>query len=119
MSSNLDQPLKIEVRLPSSHPQLLPGLDIWLRLGLISDAQVRQICRDLVCPVVLQPQTKPEPQNVETLHATSLQGTPPVVTKPNILARMLQSLGAELSVRWLLFLGMFLVVVSSGVLAAS
>ncbi len=32
---------------------------------------------------------------------------------------MLQSLGAELSVRWLLFLGVFLVVVSSGVLAAS
>ncbi len=119
MSSNLDQPLKIEVRLPSSHPQLLPGLDTWLRLGLISDAQVRQICRDLVCPVVLQPQAKPEPQNVETLHATSLRDPPPVATKPNILARMLQSLGAELSVRWLLFLGMFLVVVSSGVLAAS
>jgi cell division protein FtsL len=32
---------------------------------------------------------------------------------------MLQSLGAELSVRWLLFLGMFLVVLSSGVLAGS
>ena len=32
---------------------------------------------------------------------------------------MLQSLGEELSVRWLLFLGVFLVVLSSGVLAAS
>jgi hypothetical protein len=32
---------------------------------------------------------------------------------------MLQSLQAELSVRWLLFLGVFMVVVSSGVLAAS
>jgi hypothetical protein len=39
--------------------------------------------------------------------------------KPSVLAGMLQSLMAELSVRWLLFLGMFLVVVSSGVLAAS
>ena len=35
------------------------------------------------------------------------------------LTFMLQCLQAELSVPWLLFLGMFLVVVSSGVLAAS
>ncbi len=123
MSSNSDQLLKIEVRLPSSHPQLLVGLETWLRLGLISDAQVRQICREfLVCAVVLQPQVKPEPQNLEILHPRSLNHshTPvPIAQQPNILARMLQSLGAELSVRWLLFLGMFLVVVSSGVLAAS
>jgi hypothetical protein len=32
---------------------------------------------------------------------------------------MLQSLAEELSVRWLLFLGVFLVVLSSGVVAAS
>ncbi len=124
MSANFDRPLKIEIRLPSSHPQILLGLDTWLSLGLISDAQVRQICQEfLVCPIVLQPQTQPQaqPQNVETLpHVTPLQqDTPPRVHKPNILTRMLQSLGAELSVRWLLFLGMFLVVVSSGVLAAS
>ncbi|WP_017317533.1 hypothetical protein [Mastigocladopsis repens] len=121
MSSNFDPPLKIELRLPSTHPELLHGLDVWLRLGLISDAQVRQICREfLVCHVVLQPQAIPEPQ-VETLPATSLQrnNATPIPKEPNILARMLQSLGEELSVRWLLFLGIFLVVVSSGVLAAS
>ncbi len=38
---------------------------------------------------------------------------------PNIFATMLPSLMAELSVRWLLFLGVFLVILSSGVLAAS
>jgi hypothetical protein len=38
---------------------------------------------------------------------------------PSWLTEMLQSLQAELSVRWLLFLGVFMVVVSSGVLAAS
>jgi hypothetical protein len=38
---------------------------------------------------------------------------------PIWLTEMLQSLQAELSVRWLLFLGVFMVVVSSGVLAAS
>ncbi|MBH8572250.1 DUF2157 domain-containing protein, partial [Nostocaceae cyanobacterium CENA369] len=131
MSSPLDRPLKIELKLPSSHPQLLEGLDIWLRLGLISDAQVRQLCREyLVCAVVFQAQTEPEQQvtfatsdPVQQSAVTMLRGTsigkPPQPTKPNIVATMLQSLGAELSVRWLLFLGVFLVVVSSGVLAAS
>ncbi len=130
MSSPLDRPLEIEIRLPSSHPQLLEGLDIWLRLGLISDAQVRQLCREfLVCRVVLQAQIEPEAQvtvatsdPVKQLPVAVLQThrqRPSQPAKPNFLATMLQSLGAELSVRWLLFLGVFLVVVSSGVLAAS
>ncbi|MDZ7963462.1 MAG: DUF2157 domain-containing protein [Nostoc sp. DedSLP03] len=132
MSSPLERPLKIEIRLPSSHPQLLEGLDIWLRLGLISDTQVRQLCREfLVCAVVLQPQTEahtkvvfPTSDPVQQLPVAALQsssGKQPQQkpAKPNFIGTMLQSLGAELSVRWLLFLGVFLVVVSSGVLAAS
>ncbi|WGV27737.1 DUF2157 domain-containing protein [Halotia branconii] len=130
MSSPLERPLKIEIRLPSSHPDLLAGLDVWLRLGLISDAQVRQLCCEfLVCRVVLQPQIEPEPQvtvaisdPVNQLPVGVLQGRrqpPASPAKPNFLTTMLQSLGAELSVRWLLFLGVFLVIVSSGVLAAS
>ncbi|KAF3884244.1 MULTISPECIES: hypothetical protein [Nostocales] len=127
MSPNLDPPLKIELRLPSTHPELLQGLDLWLDMGLISDAQVRQICQEhLVCRVVLQPQTLPKPQkpvaynNIEKLRVTPPPPAKrPIPQKPNILAQMLQSLGEELSVRWLLFLGMFLVVLSSGVLAAS
>lgn len=59
MPSPLDRHVKFEVRLPSDHPQLLEGLDTWLRLGLMSDAQAKQLCREfLVCPVVLQPQTQ-------------------------------------------------------------
>ncbi|MBN4006996.1 DUF2157 domain-containing protein [Nostoc sp. LPT] len=132
MSSPLERPLKIEIRLPSSHPQLLEGLDIWLRLGLISDAQVRQLCREfLVCAVVLQPQAEAKTKvvfatsdPVQQLPIAALQsssGKQPQQkpAKPNFISTMLQSLGAELSVRWLLFLGVFLVVVSSGVLAAS
>ncbi|AFZ22809.1 hypothetical protein Cylst_0465 [Cylindrospermum stagnale PCC 7417] len=140
MSSPLDRPLKIEVKLPSSHPQLLEGLDIWLGLGLISDAQVRQVCREfLVCKVVLQPQVAPEPRSianfdpVERLPVAPLASprrsrtagrspspvTPVKPGSPNFVTTMLQSLVAELSVRWLLFLGLFLVVLSSGVLAAS
>ncbi|MEH1839508.1 MAG: DUF2157 domain-containing protein [Nostoc sp.] len=132
MSSPLERPLKFEIRLPSSHPQLLEGLDIWLRLGLISDTQVRQLCREfLVCTVVLQAQPEAETkvafvtsEPVQHLPIAALQsssGRQPQQkpAKPNFISTMLQSLGAELSVRWLLFLGVFLVVVSSGVLAAS
>jgi hypothetical protein len=118
MSLKFDQYLNLEIKLPSTHPELLTGLDLWLQLGLISDTQVRQLCREfLVCHIVLQPQITPKPNHVETLQTTP--DKPPVAKEPNILAKMLQSLGAELSVRWLLFLGMFLVVVSSGVLAAT
>ncbi|HEY9800197.1 MAG TPA: hypothetical protein V6D25_07545, partial [Leptolyngbyaceae cyanobacterium] len=126
MSSPPNYPLKIELKLPSSHPQLLEGLDIWLRLGLISETQVRQICREfLVCRVELEPQFAPEEERVGATIRTPekpLAQLPPPrkqPAQPNILSRMLQSLGEELSVRWLLFLGVFLVVVSSGVLAAS
>ncbi|BAY77272.1 hypothetical protein NIES25_37320 [Nostoc linckia NIES-25] len=132
MSSPLERPLKIEIRLPSSHPHLLEGLEIWLRLGLISDSQVRQLCREfLTCTVVLQPQTQVgtkvtfatsdpvEQLPVATLQASSRRQPPEKPAQPSFISTMLQSLGAELSVRWLLFLGVFLVVVSSGVLAAS
>ncbi|MGF1938700.1 MAG: DUF2157 domain-containing protein [Nostoc sp. ChiQUE02] len=132
MSSPLERPLKIEIRLPSSHPQLLEGLDIWLRLGLISDTQVRQLCREfLVCTVVLQPQAEAKTKvvfatsnavqelPVKALQASSHRQPQQKPAKSNFISTMLQSLGAELSVRWLLFLGVFLVVVSSGVLAAS
>ncbi|MEH2067752.1 MAG: DUF2157 domain-containing protein [Nostoc sp.] len=132
MSSPLERLLKIEIRLPDSHPQLLEGLEIWLRLGLISDSQVRQLCREfLVCTVVLQPQAKVEPKvifitsdsvkqlPIAALQASSLRQPSEKAARPNFIGTMLQSLGAELSVRWLLFLGVFLVVVSSGVLAAS
>ncbi|BBD64592.1 hypothetical protein NIES4072_17460 [Nostoc commune NIES-4072] len=132
MSSPLERPLKLEIRLPSSHPHLLEGLDIWLRLGLISDAQVKQLCREfLVCTVVLQPQAEAKTK-VAFVTSNPVQQLPVAASqsssrkqpqqkpaKPNFISTMLQSLGAELSVRWLLFLGVFLVVVSSGVLAAS
>ncbi|MFM2064438.1 MAG: hypothetical protein RLZZ507_4109 [Cyanobacteriota bacterium] len=130
MSSSRDPLLKIELRIPSSHPQLLEGLDIWLRLGLISDAKVRQICQTyLVCAVILQaelqPQLEYQPQEVLTNYNISkpliatLPLEPQTPPQPNFITSMLQSLGEELSVRWLLFLGVFLVVLSSGVLAAS
>jgi hypothetical protein len=117
---------------------LLTGLDAWLRLGLISPAEVEQLCRQhLVCPlpdpaVALseiddRPNSPiPEPK----VPALATQKALPSTTKnvaeraetpqtPTFVAQILQSLIAEISVVWLLFLGVFMVVVSSGVLAAS
>jgi hypothetical protein len=124
MSSNVDREFYLNVRLPSYHPELLAGLEMWLELGLISDSQVRQICREyLVCRLLTQPDFIPEKTipDVEALPVSSLEPeeAPLPPKKPNVLTGILQSLMAELSVRWLLFLGIFLVVVSSGLLAAS
>ena len=106
MSLPLDHPLKFEIRLPSSHPQLLEGLDIWLRLGLISDTQVRQLCREfLVCAVVLQPQAEAETKvafvtsdageqlPVAALQSSNRRQPQQKPAKPNLISTMLQSLG--------------------------
>ena len=121
MSSNFNRQLNFEVRLPSDHPQLLQGFDELLRLNLISDTQVKQICQQyLVCQVALQPQTVPQRQ-AQTVAAEPRKPAdkPKVAATPNLIGTMWRSLRAEFSVRWLLFLGMFTVVVSSGALAAT
>ena len=122
MSSN-NRPLKFEVRLPREHPQLLQGLDAWLDLNLISDAQVRRICQEnLVCQIALQTQTTPQRENktVVSPSSKSVNQLPEKVnTAPSFFSRIWQSLIAEFSVSWLLFLGMFTVIVSSAALAAS
>ncbi|WP_293334514.1 hypothetical protein [Microcoleus sp. CAWBG58] len=138
MSSPKGRSSKIEFSISASNPQLLTGLDAWLRLGLISPAEVEQLCsQHLVCPLP-EPAVGlseiddranspiPEPQ----VAATSTQKALPRTTKkvaertetpqtPTFVSQILQSLIAEISVVWLLFLGVFMVVVSSGVLAAS
>jgi hypothetical protein len=83
----------------------LEGVDIWLRLGLISDAKVRQICREyLVCHVILQPQIEHLPQGVLTSANRSkplIPTLPPELkapAKPNVFTSIFQSFGEELSV---------------------
>jgi hypothetical protein len=110
---NYDRVIEIVVR--TSHPELLTGLDLWLHLGLVSDAQVKKIAHQyLSCRL-------PEPILREDIFAPEIEENEqtPVLTKVNIFSAAWQSLRDELSVRWLLFLGVFLVVLSSGVLAAS
>ncbi|MEB3217701.1 MAG: DUF2157 domain-containing protein [Nostocales cyanobacterium 94392] len=122
MPSNSNRSLKFEVRLPGEHPHLLQGLDEWLRLDLISDAQVKQICQEhLVCQVILQAETVPKTQTQQVIPQPTQPSktAPKLKATPNFFNSIWRSLRAELSVRWLLFLGMFSVVVSSGALAAS
>ncbi|MGL5058749.1 MAG: hypothetical protein ACRC62_02115 [Microcoleus sp.] len=138
MSSSKGRSSKIELSILASHPELLRGLDAWLQLGLLSEIEVKQLCRQyLVCqieaPAVSQPQIAEIvpaeiPAQKEPVLATPAAlpntensdfETPEIEPNPNFIAQMLHSLIAEISVVWLLFLGVFMVVVSSGVLAAS
>ncbi len=115
-----DRPLTIEVTVKASQPVLLEGLDIWLRLGLLSHTQVKQLCRThLVCslPEMTLPENTAAVPALQTSEVPSISAT--VSQTPNFISQILQSLMAEISILWLLFLGVFMVVVSSGVLAAS
>lgn len=123
MASQPDRLLKIEVTVNASQPKLLEGLDVWLRLGLISDDRVRRLCQIYLTCLLPEPAvTLSEPEvAVAAASSTSNDFDTAVVEtpRPSPLLGMWQSLKDELSVRWLLFLGVFLVVVSSGVLAAT
>ncbi len=105
----------IEVVVKTSNPELLTGLDLWLCLGLISDGQVKKIAHQCLCCRL------PEPVLREDIFATETEENSqiPVLTKVNFSTAAWQALRDELSVRWLLFLGVFLVILSSGVLAAT
>ncbi|MBE9161190.1 hypothetical protein [Tychonema sp. LEGE 06208] len=130
MSSPKGRSSKIEFSVLASHPELLTGLDAWLRLGLIEPAEVEQLCRQyLVCPLP-EPSKTIAPITQSKIPALSTQKALPSTAKnvveraetartPNFVAQILHSFIAEISVVWLLFLGVFMVVVSSGVLAAS
>jgi hypothetical protein len=108
--------IKLELILRSDHAELLQGLDYWLQLGLISEAQIEQISSKLLsCPL---PQTEVLESSADFLPVSNI---PPIPKTANAswLTRFLTSFMAEIGVVWLLFLGVFMVVVSSGVLAAS
>ena len=131
---------KLDVRLivPANHPDLLAGLEMWLELGLLSDAQVRRLCQEnLACPL---PQAVPRgsrptahdqdfaaiaverrlPVNRGNKLPTRPSAKTPTVAQPRPwINQAAQSFATEIGVIWLLALGVFLVVVSSGVLAAS
>jgi hypothetical protein len=106
-----DYPLRsiwLELQIDPADPQLLTILDNMLQAGMLSPEQISQIaqnCLSTELPLATVQPPSPIPVAPEPILA-------PVPT-------IWQSLKDELSVRWLLFLGVFLVVLSSGVLAAT
>ncbi|MGH2412131.1 MAG: hypothetical protein ACRDEA_00190, partial [Microcystaceae cyanobacterium] len=119
--------LRMTITVNSSQPELLEGLEVWLRLGLISDSQVKQLSQTyLTCPLpqalVVVSDAKTTLSNSEIDFAPEdISQVTPILTpqKKNFIILIWQAFKDELSVRWLLFLGLFLVVISSGVLAAT
>ncbi|TAD74954.1 MAG: hypothetical protein EA001_15035 [Oscillatoriales cyanobacterium] len=101
-----DYLLKVELEVRTSDPRLLEGLEVWLRLGLVSDAWVKQVARSWLCCPLPEPARSPAP--IAPSRSPEERSPAP-----------LQAITAELSVVWLLLVGAFLVVVSSALLAAS
>lgn len=121
--------LDIRLNLDSEHArsQLLTGLDSWAQLGLLQDWQIRQIAKALSEPVTFaEPSLEPtivrdflDPDIEAAESSLSQTIANPKEQKPNRIGLALRALLDEISVIWLLLLGVFLVIVSSGLLAAS
>ncbi len=136
--------LDIKLDLNSERVQLylLEGLDSWVKLGLLSEGQVRELAQVMSQPIpsaenasaALPPFVNRAAISTERDYASSsaldgvtvesgtespTEALPKAEPKTSKLLRALRPLLEEISVIWLLFLGVFLVVVSSGLLAAS
>ncbi len=110
--------ISLEVQIPDDHPELLNGLDVWLKLGLISDRQVKRWANQYLIskvPEYVEETTEVRPDQDFISESPQL---PEKITEPSLISRILSGFMAELGVMWLLFLGVFLVVVSSAVLAS-
>lgn len=118
--------------------RLLEGLDSWVKLGLLSEDQILDLAEKMSEPVANAAEglaeaappafDSPEPVAVnimselappEASKVTRVLRFPWKAIALSGMASLAPSLLEEISVIWLLFLGVFLVVVSSGVLAAS
>jgi hypothetical protein len=91
-------------------------LESWLQLGLLSNNQVRDLAQlYLTCPYipVVSPAVAPTP-----VHEFIAPPVSPLPRRP-LGPQILTGLMAEIGVVWLLALGVFLVVISSAVLAVS
>lgn len=120
--------IDLNLHLPADHPALLTGLDRWLGLKLLTQDQVNRLCHDyLTCAVTILPPVAtisapaaPSPAKVPVSPPVSVFTAPPPTPRIVTWAQhLVQALLAELSVIWLLLLGVFMVIVSSGVLIAN
>jgi hypothetical protein len=120
LSAEFKRDRYIKIYVEANQPELLQGLEEWLCLGLISPEQVEKIARHrLSCVLPIREVVESLPVAAEINNLGNQRQVLERATAPHVLQRVFQSFLAELSIRWLLFLGIFLVVVSSGVLAAN
>jgi hypothetical protein len=112
MSKSAAQSIWLELQIDPRDPQLLTILDQLLISDMLNAKQILEIAQTCLSeklplkPVVTIPlpvAVEPEPKTISNI----------------VVPTIWQTLKDELSVRWLLFLGVFLVVLSSGVLAAT
>ena len=104
----------LELQIDRNDPELLTTLDCMVRSGLLDRSQILQLARECLSenlPLATAPVYVPTP-----IPESQIRSTPP---SPSRVQYIWHTLKDELSVRWLLFLGVFLVVLSSGVLAAT
>ncbi|PZV05626.1 MAG: hypothetical protein DCF32_10825 [Leptolyngbya sp.] len=181
MADDRDPTIRVQLDLSPDQPGLLEGLETWLRLGLITDQQVRDLGQTLSCdwlpeaatsataeldladavnpflepegvltaeempsPEVLpagdapitdfvpaEPAVRPRrerfpqgslresPRSTPNTRPSSQRQNRATAQRPALTNPWLGRLMSELSVVWLLGLGVFLVVLSSAVLAAT
>ena len=74
------------INIDTNNPRLLEGLDVWLRLGLISDSQVRQLCEQHLSATLPEPLKKPVVQPV-TGETPVLRATEEFAPEPEELDR--------------------------------
>jgi hypothetical protein len=112
-----------EIQVSDRHPQLLTGLDYWLNLQLLTSADIRQLVKTHLTCRIPEPIRQPTPTIIpvfqEEYEPAAIPQRPRESREPSKAQQVTQSLLAELSVLWLLLLGVFMVVISSVVLAAS
>ncbi|MEM7757313.1 MAG: hypothetical protein AAF298_04170 [Cyanobacteria bacterium P01_A01_bin.40] len=118
--SQNDSWLGIEIFVKANHPKLLVGLEQLVHLNLISQRQVKKISRNHLSCTLPDPEVvKPVPIAKELITRPLNQDLVETNNHTHILFGIFQSFLDEISIRWLLFIGIVLVVISSGVLAAS
>jgi hypothetical protein len=117
----------LELQIDPNDPELLVILDRLVRSNILTHAQIRKIARECLSEDlpwksarVAAPVIDLETSEAEIAAAPVAKiSAAPVPKIPSPIQTIWQTLKDELSVRWLLFLGVFLVVLSSGVLAAT
>jgi hypothetical protein len=107
------KPIWLELQIDPTDPQLLTILDRLLLSGMLNSEQILQIAQ------ICLSEALPMDQVVIASTSIEIESAPEPIPIMAPVPTIWQTLQDELSVRWLLFLGVFLVVLSSGVLAAT